>query len=250
MTTKFFSSLRWKITLLILFGAIVFSVITLFITYRYVNNLLTDSLIEQGRIVAGNLAEIAAEKLIEEDIVALRSTIEKYKYYSNIEYIIVEDFNHQIKTDTYNEAVPKEINYHNVYEEFTDNNTSVKLIELDSQNIEVYDILLPIKEGLLGFVRIGMKKSYVDEKIEETILYLSLVFGIGIFLAIILVLFIITLQITRPIVYLTEEASKISMGDFDRPVNIKVKNEIRILADSIERMRESLKTSIDRLSKR
>jgi nitrate/nitrite-specific signal transduction histidine kinase len=119
---------------------------------------------------------------------------------------------------------------------------------LDS--MQLYDISQPIKEGLLGFVRIGLKKSYVDKKIKQTLIFLVLVFMIGTFLAITLTLFIITLQFSRPIAYLTEMAHRISMGDLSTRIKLKNRNEIGILGDAIERMRESLKTSIERLQGR
>ncbi|OPX35197.1 hypothetical protein B1H10_01830 [candidate division KSB1 bacterium 4484_188] len=250
MKNKKYHSLRWQITLLILVGAIVFSSVILLVTYRYVDKILTDSIIEEGRIVAENVAELAAEKLIEDDIVALKTMIEKYKYYSSIEYILIEDFNNQVKTDTYNGKIPSELVHANMYNENSTKGFSVKVIQIVSQNIAVFDILQPVKEGLLGFVRIGMKKSAVDEKVKETIFRIGLVFFIGTFLAIILAVFIITLQINRPIAYLTETASKISMGEFNIPVQVKTKNEIGILGEAIERMRESLKTSIERLRNR
>lgn len=251
MKNQNYGSLRRKISIYILFATLIFSVVILFITYRYVNEMLTDSLIEQGRIVALNISEIAAEKLIEEDMVALKSTIEKYKYYSNIEYILIEDFNEEIKTDTYNGNVPPEIALsHNVNDEQSDGQFQVKKIDVSSLNFQVYDILQPIKEGLLGYVRVGMKKSYVDSQLRGTIFFLGLVFVIGTFLAIILALFIITFQINRPIAHLTDMAYKISMGEFNNPVRVSVKNEIGILAEAIERMRESLKTAIERLRKR
>jgi len=114
----------------------------------------------------------------------------------------------------------------------------------------IYDITQPIKEGLLGFVRVGMKKKYVDQKIKETLYFLVIVFIGGTFLAIILTLFIITLKVSKPIAYLTDVAYKISLGDFNTPVNLKTRNEIGVLGEAIERMRESLKTSIERLRKR
>ncbi len=247
---KKYYSLRWQITLYILIGTFLFSTISLVITYRYVNRLLTESLIEQGRIVAENIAEMAAEKLIENDVVALRNIVEKNKYYSNIEYILIEDFNKTIKTDTYNGNVPPELL--NVPDQSTvpEKNFVVRQVKLNSPHIQIYDILLPVKEGLLGFVRVGMRKSYVEERIHETIFYLGMVFVIGTFLAIILAIIIITFQINRPIVYLTEMAYKISMGDFQKPVVVRVKNEIGVLGEAIERMRESLKTSIERLRNR
>jgi methyl-accepting chemotaxis protein len=244
-------SLRIKIAIFVFIGTVLFSSLILFLTYRYVNDTLTESLIEQGRIVAANIAELAAEKIIVEDMVELKAIIEKYKYYSNIEYILIENFSGQIETDTYNNQVPSEIRSGHPETDFSeDPGYAVKLIILNLQNNQIYDIKQSIKEGLLGYVRVGMKKSFVDEKIRETIIYLSIVFLIGTFLAIILTIFIITLQFSRPIAHLTEMAYKISMGEFDKPVRVSVKNEIGILAEAIERMRESLKSSIERLKNR
>jgi two-component system phosphate regulon sensor histidine kinase PhoR len=244
-------SLRIRIAIFIFIGTLLFSSLILYLTYRYVNETLTDSLIEQGRIVAANIAELAAEKIILEDLVELKAIIEKYRYYSNIEYILIENFNGQVETDTYNGQIPMEIRTGHPQTDFSeDPGYGVTLIDMNTQNTQIYDIKHSIKEGLLGFVRVGMKKSYVDEKIKETILYLSIVFLVGIFLAITLTIFIITLQFSRPIAHLTDMAYKISMGEFDKPVRVAVKNEIGILAEAIERMRESLKSSIERLKTR
>ncbi len=244
-------SLRLRIAVFILAGTLIFSALILFLTYQYINKTLTDSLIAQGRIVAANIAELAAEKLIEDDIVGLRAIIEKYKYYSNIEYILIEDFNGQIRTDTYNGNIPDEIISGHLDTEFSENIAyKIKLIDVYALKTKVYDIKQGIKEGLLGFVRVGMQKSFVTTQVNHTIVYLGIVFLIGIFLAIILTIFIITLQFSKPIAHLTEMAYKISMGDFNKPVRVQVKNEIGILAEAIERMRESLKSSIERLKNR
>jgi len=244
-------SLRLRIAIFILVGTLLFSCVILYTTYQYVNRTLTESLIEQGRLLAANIAEIAAEKIIEEDFVELKSLVEKYKYYSTIEYILIEDYSGQIKTDTYNGIVPNEISAGHPETRFeAEQEYDVKMIRVTSQHTQVYDIKQAVKEGLLGYVRVGMKKSFVDDKIKETIIYLGIVFLIGTFLAITLTVFIITLQFSRPIAHLTEMAHKISMGDFNKPVRVQVKNEIGILAEAIERMRESLKSSIERLKSR
>jgi len=247
---KRFLSLRWKIAWLIILATIIFSSITLYITYRYVNRTLTESLVEQGEIVASNISELAAEKLIEEDIVGLRTLIEKYKYFSNVEYVIIADFNNRIITDTFNGNIPEGIRNGHVFQNNTDNKFSIAALFIPTSGLWVYDIMKPIKEGLLGFVRVGINKSYIDQQVRRVILNLGLFFLVGIFLAVILAILVITFQVSRPIAYLTNAAHKISMGELEKPVRLQVKNEIRILAEAIERMRMSLKISIERLQKR
>ncbi|MDI7259300.1 MAG: Cache 3/Cache 2 fusion domain-containing protein [Thermodesulfobacteriota bacterium] len=81
---------------------------------------------------------------------------------------------------------------------------------------------------------------------------------IKIFYAVILCVLLILLvriyfyacSVIKPILYLSEVADKISMGELDTPVQIKAKGEVAVLAESIERMQTSVKAAIQRLQKR
>jgi len=254
MTINFslLKSLRAKITIYMIIGAVIFSGIIIAAINYYMGKTLTEALIEQGRIVGMNISEIAAEKLIVEDIYSLKMNIERYRHYSNIEYIIIEDFNHQIKTDTYNGDVPRELIGANNFDVTEAAEYSIQMVTINESGSshDVYDILVPIKEGLMGFARVGMKKSYVDSQIQKTILYLGIITTIGILLSILVALAIITTQITKPVLYLAKGAENISLGNLDFPMELKVKNELQILASAIDRMRESLKTCLERMKSR
>lgn len=246
-----FTNLRVKITIYILIGAVVFSGVIIFVTSHFLRQTLTDSLVNQGRIVASSIAELAAEKLIEEDQVGLKKISEKYRYYLSNEYIIIVDADYNIITDTYNGNVPAALRDGSVFqdvdlaggEQFTK-----RLMTVEDR--EVYDIILPIEEGLLGYVRIGLKKAYVDEQIQNTLFYIGVIIVIGTLAAILVALMIITVQVTRPVIHLANAAEEISLGNFDTPVNLNINNELQILAAAIDRMRESLKSSLERLKTR
>jgi len=57
-------------------------------------------------------------------------------------------------------------------------------------------------------------------------------------------------SLIRPIRHLSEVADKISMGQWDTPIQIKEKGEVGALAESIERMQIAVKAAIERLQKR
>lgn len=57
-------------------------------------------------------------------------------------------------------------------------------------------------------------------------------------------------RMTRPIVELTEAANRISLGELDAPIAVQAQDEIGTLAESLDRMRISLKQAIERLRKR
>jgi HAMP domain-containing protein len=57
-------------------------------------------------------------------------------------------------------------------------------------------------------------------------------------------------SITRPIRHLSEVADQISMGDLEATVNVEGEGEVARLGRSIERMRTSVKTAMERLENR
>ena len=245
------TNLRVKITIYILIGAVVFSGVIILVTSHFLRQTLTDSLVNQGRIVASSIAELAAEKLIEEDQVGLKKISEKYRYYLSNEYIIIVDADYNIITDTYNGNVPGALRDGSVFQDvdLAGGGQFVKRLTTVDER-EVYDISLPIEEGLLGYVRIGLKKAYVDEQIQNTLFYIGVIIVIGTLAAILVALMIITVQVTRPVIHLANAAEEISLGNFDTPVNLNINNELQMLAAAIDRMRESLKSSLERLKTR
>ena len=77
------------------------------------------------------------------------------------------------------------------------------------------------------------------------------------FLAIVLIVLIVLLtviyryssSIVKPIRHLSDVADRISMGDLEATVNVEGEGEVAILGESIERMRTSVKTAMERLEK-
>ena len=75
------------------------------------------------------------------------------------------------------------------------------------------------------------------------------------FLAIVIIVLIVLLgiiyryssSIVRPIRHLSEVADRISMGDLEARVKVEGEGEVAILGESIERMRTSVKTAMERL---
>ena len=79
-----------------------------------------------------------------------------------------------------------------------------------------------------------------------------------IFLAIVLidlavllaVIYAFSFSIIRPIRQLSEAADRISMGDLEAAVDVEGEGEVARLSQSIERMRTSVKTALERLENR
>ncbi|HNC46267.1 MAG TPA: HAMP domain-containing protein, partial [Acidobacteriota bacterium] len=71
------------------------------------------------------------------------------------------------------------------------------------------------------------------------------VLGLAIFAA-----FYFSQRLTQPIILLTEASNRISLGELDEAIAVGGSDEIGQLAESLERMRISLKSAIERLRRR
>jgi nitrate/nitrite-specific signal transduction histidine kinase len=93
-----------------------------------------------------------------------------------------------------------------------------------------------------------IERGYLQEyEMKIQIFYLVILIAILIMIG---VIYYYSRSVIRPILYLSEVADKISMGELDTPVQVKGKGEVRVLAESIERMQTSVKAAIERLQKR
>ena len=90
----------------------------------------------------------------------------------------------------------------------------------------------------------------LDEKYEDVLKFSSLLlitmFSITLLVALVLSLAIARLM--RPIGDLTEKALEISRGNLDNPINIDSSDEIGLLAESFDQMREAIQSQISKLS--
>ena len=93
-----------------------------------------------------------------------------------------------------------------------------------------------------------IERGYLDEYEKKyQMFYLTIVAA---FFVLLVVIYLYSRSVIRPILYLSEVADKISMGELDTPIKVKAKGEVGVLAESIERMQTSVKTAIVRLQKR
>jgi len=89
----------------------------------------------------------------------------------------------------------------------------------------------------------------IANRAERTRTIFLLVMGVSL-VVVILVTSLYSRTIVKPIVYLTEVADRISLGDLETKIEIRSTDEVGMLAESFDRMQESLKAAIERLRKK
>jgi HAMP domain-containing protein/predicted regulator of Ras-like GTPase activity (Roadblock/LC7/MglB family) len=241
-----FLSLRWKISGILVFSNIFLGAIVIFIVHRSVSESLENELIERGNTIAINLSHYTGELILEEDNIGLTEIISSLLSFETAQYILIQSSDGRIISDTFNGNIPQELQAREVGLEI--NEYVPQLIMLTDLNEECYDIVVPVEEGSLGYIRIGMKKSYVAEKVKETNTYIMLSILIVTLIGIIIVYFLAN-RIINPILKLANRANEISTGKLEDKVTIKTNDEINYMAEAVERMRESLNIALARLNK-
>jgi len=241
-----FISLRWKIAgILILSNVLLGSIIT-YIVHNKVTSILENEVIERVRSIGENISQYSSTQILEEDREGLRLIVSDLHAFELMEYLIIYDREFNVLADNFNEQVPEELK--NRPANLENRIIQPQIINLSGNTVDCYDIFVPVEEGEVGFIRLGMKKEYIDQKVGVTNQFILIMIVVLTFLGIIIVYFVAN-KIIRPIIYLTNRANEISKGNLEELVAAKTGDEIQYLAESIERLRESLKMALERLKK-
>lgn len=116
--------------------------------------------------------------------------------------------------------------------------------------IEGTDLVVAATTSIDEFSRSAKEiEQRIVNKVERTRIPFLIVMGVSL-IVVILVTFIYSRTIVKPIVYLTNVADRISLGDLDTKIEIHSSDEVGMLAESFDRMQESLKAAIERLRKK
>jgi len=240
-------SLRWKIGGILVFSNVILGTILVFIVNQAVSDAIEKELIERGRTVATNLANYTSEQILAEDVIGLKQIISNALSFESVEYILIQNDVNEVIAKTFNSAVPGEIA--SILEKTDENELNIVSFVRENEKISCIDIVKPVEEGYLGFIRVGMKQQYIDDAVAEINFLIITIIGIITLIGIIVVLFL-THRIISPIIYLTKKADDISQGKLDEKVQVKTNDEIHHLGEALERLRESVIIALDRLKKR
>jgi HAMP domain-containing protein len=241
-----FLSLRWKIAgILVLSNVLLGSIITI-VVHNQVTSILEKEVIERGKSIGENISHYSSTQMIEEDREGLRLIISDMQAFELMEYLIIYDNDFSVLADNFNQQIPEVLL--NRPANFEDGINRPQIINLYDKKVECYDIFVAVDEGSVGYIRLGMKKAYIDQKVNATNQFILITIAVLTLLGIIIVYFVAN-RIIRPIIYLTTRANEISKGKLEEQVTAKTGDEIHYLAESIERLRESLKMALERLKK-
>lgn len=216
--------LFWKFTIAIVIIVSAFGFINLYFLSTYVSDLFENELSNQNLIMAKTIADRSVEPIIYNDLATLNKIVSDVKQNDkNIAYTFILDTNNHVLAHTFENKVPPNLINLKSSEKF-------KIIELkyqDSTSKSIKDISVPIMEGSVGMVRVGIyNDTYVKTVNVAKSFFLSLV--ILFLISGIIGAFIFSYVITKPIKFLSQAAKNLNLEDFKSNPLKKSKSELLI----------------------
>jgi two-component system cell cycle sensor histidine kinase/response regulator CckA len=237
------ASLKWKISstfsvLLLVLGAFVIGIV-----HSLTGNALQRQVDLRATAIATNLSDAAAGHVAKRNRLELDALIAKYGRLDGVAYAFIQDPKGEIVASSVH-PFPAELKELSTIRNQRVASSRDTLLRGKS----VYETQVPLLDGQLGAVHVGLWAEAVQQDVRGTLLPIigliavCLVIGIGLSL-------VLASKMTQPILELKAVADDISRGRLDTVVSVQSQDEVGELARSLERMRASLKAAMTRLNK-
>ena len=234
-------SLTWKVTIALVSMITLLGLLIIGVVYKLTRGALRERFDQQAFAIATNLSDAAAGHVVRKNVLELYGFVAKYALLQGVEYAFIEDGKGVViahSLGTFPPELKEPVS--------TEGRRQAQRRTLSFRGKIVYETRIPILEGQVGAVHLGIRGDFVEEEIRRALLPI-----IGVITAILLggivLSFLLAWGMTRPIRRLRHIADRMSKGDLDTPVGIESHDEIGDLARSLERMRSSLKAAMSGL---
>ena len=234
-------SLYAKVNLIIV-GTLLLSIFILIMMMRGVTHNLTEKQLNlRGYEVGNYIAAMSINDILQENHYAMLERINKTKEKNqDVRYIVIANYTGQIIAHTFAnglpEGLPAAINVENM-ETYTVN-------KFNSNEGIIYDVVVPIENGNIGFVRVGLTSGEMQQLLNHTLTEFSIMSVILCIIAVILASWQVSV-IIRPIRNLSQAAEEIKNNNYSVQTQCKTEDEIGKLSQTFNEMVAALQQKED-----
>lgn len=236
-------SLRTKFLAIIIGLILLLGLSVIFLVSSKLSEKLSTELNRRGLFITKSIAEACVAPLLNDNIFKLQMTLNGFERSGeDIEYVFVLDKKGRVLAHTFGERFPidlKEVNPVSPEQPYN-------IQPLITEKGRMIDFAVPILNGEMGVVHLGISEEPIRKSIANTIMLI-----LGTITAVLVlgcsVAFMITKVITKPISDLVQETEIVSSGNLEYTVPVSTKDEIGCLALTFNKMAEKLyKTTVSR----
>lgn len=256
-TFKFKLPLFWKFSLAIITIVLIFGSINSILIYKNVQTSLQRETEKRALFIARSISNQITPSILFEDYVSLQSTINGIKEIdTNIFYIFIIDSKKNVIVHTFDKNIASDLIEANLLKGDKSYNTQTLLIK-DLNNEVILDVAVPILDGRIGTVRVGLKETSIIANIQRTVkifwFMVAAFLSVGIIGALIFAKFI-----TKPIKTIQNVADSIELDQIGKKeipqiqIREKLFGRIKMLfraEDEIDILADRFNQMINRLDK-
>lgn len=211
------------------------------IVWDSLDDIVSQQLQKRGSEIAAHVALTCGNYILMEDTYNLYELAAQTAASSeDVRYILILDSNKHLLAHTFHGGIPK-----GLLAEMP-NYAQQEIVVFDSNEGLIHDIVVPIENGAVGYVRVGMTEQYTRQAIYQRLRDV-LVTVLGICVLAVFLSSKISALITKPIRNLAEVAESITRGNLETRANVHDRGEVGKLATVFNEMAASLiKASADK----
>lgn len=241
-TTSYFIKMVFTLTVvLVLLGAT--SIIQ---TRGMMNNLFVDQQEKRGLSIANMLSARAANLILVNNFYDLHELAKDTQDTNDdVRYVFIVNNQGDLLAHSFNSGFPKNLLEANVLE----SGKKLSIVELSTEEGLVRDFAVPIFEGRLGVVHIGLSDASLRNTIHNTTKQLMIDTFLAVLVGIIITT-ILTKHLFKPITELVRVTSAITAGDLSQRVKNASGDELGKLAYAFNAMTDYLQNSIQELKQK
>lgn len=252
-------SIGIKLLLMFLVSVIIMGSVLAFVYLKYVPSLMSEQIGLRTYSISRSFSAAVLQPLLLRNYLRVNQTAENNSKLPGVAYISVlnkkgiviagifgdlKRFSPDFAARVKKQGFPKEIPLQNRIPR--GKKESAKDLIVGGQKI--HDVAVPIG-NTGGEAHVGIFTEDVDKAVRESMIPLLIILAAMAILGSLSFL-MVARNISGPIRSLTDEAQRISLGEIDHPISVKGGGEIAELAASLERMRFSVQSAIERLRNR
>jgi two-component system NtrC family sensor kinase len=244
---KLFLPLFWKFVIGIVLIVAIFGSINIHLTKHLVYESLENEIQKRGFYITRNLAERVVTPIMYDDIATLyKFTEDIIRIDSNVMYAFILNKDKEVIAHNFDNNVPIELI--NANKLGINETESVVLIKDKDNNDElIRDFAIPILNGEIGIVRVGLSEKKIQTDLNNTIR--SILIMIILFLVVgIISAFLFALIITTPIKLISKTTEEFDINSFETAKETNLNSFLKFFNKIHQRFR--LRDEIDVLSEK
>lgn len=208
-------------------------------TRSHMQQILREQLEQRGRAIASDVAARSTNPLLVGDSFSLYEIVQGLSsHYEDIRYLMIFDKNGELLTHTFGEGTPSGLTG---LRSIPPNLSYDDTLSFNSDEGEIIDVLVPIAEGKVGWLRLGMSEISIYSSIDQ-LSQLLLITTVIISLLGILGAILISHLVTKPIRDLATASQGIALGDYSLRVSTYGADEITDLGHNFNAMATSIQS--------